>query len=748
MTSSFNTLFRRQLRFVTQACIALWPSFLGAQGIDLRGTISDSLSRQRIAHAIIMLEGTRIGVSSNLQGFYVLVNVPPGEYNLVASSIGYHTSRAHVVVRTGDAISLDFLLAPNPVQMTEVLVTDNPRRQLAHTQTSFQTLERTEIRAVPMTGQEDIFRHIAMLPGVVSTSDVSSQFYVRGGAGDQNLVLLDGMKVYNPYHAFGVYGAFDADILKSVEVYTGAFPAKYGGRLSSVVNILTRDGGERLTGRANINFVSGKLQAEGPLIPGVSWIVTGRKSLFHNTLRRFFAGHVPISFHDVLFKVTGLAAGVQGKFDVQWFDSGDDLTSPRPDEPDYSWRSSAYGFAASGLVHDRSFVDVVAYRTVFEGIRDSKSSTTVTAARSRVAESTIRANATFYTDSRDLYFFGFDFSFPTLDNAFTNTGGIPQKMSQSFLEAGIWSHYQGSIGRMRGDLGLYFDVGSLIERAGRFEVIQPRVSLSYEFAPTWLGKFAYGRHTQNLVTINNEDDVISIFDAWIQVPREIRSERADHFVLGIEGNALRNFSTGAQLYHKSFGSLVAYNRDKINAADPDYVQATGRASGMELLGRYGSETVDIFLSYALAWTTITNAGLIYAPRYDRRHTLNLLVTTRVLENLSSSVHWGYGSGLPFTQTKGYFDRLPLTDMFREGYVHQTGEPYTLLAQKNAARLPAYHRLDIGAEYRLQIQSVRVTVGLSIANVSDRRNIFYFDRRTGQTLHMIGFFPSASLTLEY
>lgn len=170
-----------------------------------------------------------------------------------------------------------FSLALKAVQMSEVIVTDRARRQLTEIQTSVQILEQRDIHAVPMAAQEDVFRSIGMLPGIVSTSDVSSQFYVRGGAGDQNLILLDGMKIYNPYHAFGIYSIFDSDILKTTEVYTGAFPAEYGGRLSSVVNMTTRDGGAKsISGRANINFLSSKLELDGPAMPGVTWLVNAR----------------------------------------------------------------------------------------------------------------------------------------------------------------------------------------------------------------------------------------------------------------------------------------------------------------------------------------------------------------------------------------------------------------------------------------------------------------------------------------
>ena len=720
-----------------------------AQGVDIHGVVSDSSTGERIPFANIMLLNTNRGAASNLQGFYIITSVPPGQYRVSVSSVGYQTLTTAVKVRPGDPMVLDFLLVPKAVQMSEVVVTDNPRRQLSEIHSSMQILEQSDIHAVPVAAQEDVFRSIGILPGIVSTSDVTSQFYVRGGAGDQNLILLDGMKIYSPYHAFGIYSVFDPDILKTTEVFTGAFPAEYGGRLSSVVNMTTRDGGGKtISGRGNVNFLSGKLELDGPVLPDVSCLAQARKSLFPKTFSKFFTNDLPLSFYDGFIKVTGLAAGVQGKFDFQSFFSGDDLKSSNPLEPDYSWRTSAFGFAASGLVHNRAFVDMVTYSSMFEAHRYAKESKTVTPATTRVSETTVRANATFYTDTKDLYFFGFEFSFPTLDYSLINNAGIPQTVSSAFLESSVWSHYQGSIGRLLADVGLFIDLGTLFERGGQMEVLQPRLSLSYELEGTWRAKLAYGRFTQNMITVNNEDDVIPIFDAWIQVPRDQRSERADHFVAGIDGNVLRNLSTSIQSYYKSYGSLIAYNRDKIDASDPDYIRATGNAYGFETLIRYGSPTIDLYAAYSLGWTTITDAGLTYNPRYDRRHTLNLLSIFHGLAGLDVSLRWEFGSGLPFTQSAGYFDRLALTDIFRQGYVHQTGDPYTLLGDKNEARLPPYHRLDVSVTYRFNVLPVHGSFGVHVTNVYDQRNIFYFDRTTGQQINMLPFFPTTTLSLEY
>ena len=739
---------------LTSLLVALFlPSILFAQGIDIRGTVADSITGEKIPYVNVMLVGTNRGAASNVQGFYLIANVPPGRYQISASSIGHHTKVKTIEVRMANPVIVNFELAPKEVQMSEVTVTGAAKRELSEIQTSVHILEQRDIKAVPVAAQEDIFRSIAILPGIVSTSDVSSQFYVRGGAGDQNLILLDGMKIFNPYHAFGIFSIFDSDVLKTTEVYTGAYPAEYGGRLSSVVNMTTLDGGAKsISGHANINFLSGKLQLDGPIPvpvgPPITWVASVRKSLFSETFTKFLNKDLPLSFFDGFAKVTFRPGETEARYGFQIFSSGDDLKASSLTEPDYSWRTSAMGFTASGLIEDRIFVTAVAFENRYTAERDAKESKGITSESTSVLESGLRANATIYTDSRDLFFFGFQFSFPTLDYTTTNNFGATTEATSSFIDGSAWLRYQTGPGRLQADVGLYFDFGSLMTRSGGIEAFQPRINLSYGLWDTWKGKVALGRFTQNMITVNNEDDVISIFDAWIQVPEGQKIETSDHFVLGLEGNLLPTLSTNFQAYYKNYGSLLLYNRDKIDALDPDYVSGTGEAYGFEALIRYGSDLTDLYVAYTLGWTTVTTNGFTYSPRYDRRHTLNLLAVLHAAPAFDITLRWELGSGLPFSETVGYYDRLRMTNLFRGSYFGETGPSYTMLGDKNAGRLPTFHRLDASASYQFALGPIRGTVGVSIVNVYNQKNIFYFDRNTGQQVNMLPFFPTATLNLAF
>jgi len=267
------------IRCIFLSALLAPPSF--AQTSSIHGIVSDSLTGERIPYANVMLVGLNRGTAANAEGFFLIPNLNPGTYELSVSSVGYRKKVETLVVPADKSLEVNVRLVSQAIETEEVVISGTRKGRLAEIATSIHVMSPKEIKLTPVTAQEDVFYSLQMLPGFVSTSDVSSRFFVRGGAGDQNLVLLDGMKIYNPFHALGVFSIFDPDIVKSVEVYTGAFPSEFGGRLSSVVNIYSKEPRlDRYSAKAHVNSLSSKFTLQGPLSGGVSWMVNGRKSLF------------------------------------------------------------------------------------------------------------------------------------------------------------------------------------------------------------------------------------------------------------------------------------------------------------------------------------------------------------------------------------------------------------------------------------------------------------------------------------
>jgi len=721
---------------------------LHAQTVDIYGVVADSVTKQRIPFANITIVGTARGAASNNVGFYLIPKLPFGTYEVSASVMGFVKVVKSVTVRPGQSIEINFLMPPTTIESKEVLISGTRRSLELERSTSVHVLEKQDINMIPVTAQQDLLQALKILPGIVSTSDVSSRFYVRGGAGDQNLFFYDGIRIYNPFHALGIFSVFNPNVVDNVEVYTGAFPAGFGGRLSSVVNIMTRDGrADRVSARTNINLLSMEAEVEGPAIKNSSWFLDVRKSFSSRTFSKIIGEDIPVSFFDGTLKLSLQPSGVQ-KYNLTVLSSGDNLLSRDLDQPDYSWRNMGVSVSGSDLPTEHIFVQWQVYGSSYSATRDSKISSKITPASTSVRHYGMRTSATIYTGPKDLYYFGFEFASPALDYSFFNRIGVYQDIQSTFFEASMWARYQADIGDLQIDAGVHAELAPLLEGGQADREIQPRLNLNYLALGTWRVKASYGRFTQRMLTIGNEDDIISIFDAWIKVPSNLPPEQADHYVLGLSGYLTEEISLSLEGYHKYYGSLVVYNQDKILPGDPDYIQGKGNADGMELMLRSRSRFIDLYGAYSLSWVRIDNEGLVYYPRYDRRHHVNLMAIAHPLKGLNATLKWEYGSGFPFSATVGYFNRLTLDNGLPGRFELETGPPYMMLGEKNAVRLPGYHRLDAGISYAFNLHGLEIAVGADLLNLYNHKNIFYFDRNTGQRVNMLPFFPSAALTVRY
>jgi hypothetical protein len=737
------------LIFLAFPVILSMNSVVLSQVTDIRGVVADSATGERIPYANVILKETGRGAATNTSGFYLIPSVPHGTYELVVSAVGYQRQIRRVVVSGTAAVVVNFRLAPQAIELEEVVVTGRAKAEQLDIQTSVHTLGKAELKRVPVAAQGDLLRSIAILPGIVSTSDVNAQFYVRGGSSDQNLIMVDGMRLYNPFHAFGLFSTVNPDLLSTAEVYTGAFPAEYGGRLSSVINLSTRDGNSAsFNGRTNINFLSSNLHLEGPITQNIQALVSGRKSLFSSTFTKFLKQAVPLSFYDVFFKASVKNPESQDKYNVQGLITGDDLLASEPGDPTYAWRSQSFSAEANLPGGDRLYWHIFATFGQFKQERKSTNSA-IAPVNNTVNEASLWANVTYYTDTKDLYFFGFEFDFPSTEYNFVNRLGEPGRLTSSIPQVGSWVHFQTRGSWLRADVGMRVEIASMLRGADIKATLQPRASVSADLYADWKAKASYGRFSQEVITITNEDDILPVFVPWIGLPNYLQPERSDHYVVGIEGNLLPALSINLQSFYKNYGSLVAYNRDKIEAGEPDYINAKGEAYGGEALVRYSHPIIDLYAAYTLTKVKVDLNGFIYAPRYDRRHTINLLGTLHPFKNFDISVRWEFGSGLPYTQTLGFYDKLRLGNGWPDRFYLETGVPQVLYGPKNAARLPAYHRMDASVAYQFTMfESIRWSVGVNVVNVYDRKNVFYFERTTGQRVNMLGFFPTANITLEF
>ena len=245
------------------------PLIVFAQSGTVRGFVYEKQSEEPIIFANIILEGTDLGVVSDDNGYFIIPNVPPGKYTLKASFIGYNDFKQEINLSADNlVITTKLFLTEQSITLQNVTVNAEREEQKKQVNTGVIKLTSKSINKLPSVGGEpDIAQFLQVLPGVVFTGDQGGQLYIRGGAPIHNKVLLDGMVVYSPFHSIGFFSVFDTDIIKKADIYTGGFGAQYGGRISSIMDIKTRDGNKkRLSGKLSSNTFSSKFLLEGPIL--------------------------------------------------------------------------------------------------------------------------------------------------------------------------------------------------------------------------------------------------------------------------------------------------------------------------------------------------------------------------------------------------------------------------------------------------------------------------------------------------
>jgi hypothetical protein len=734
-------------KFILFVCVLFISNSLYSQSSGLRGFVRDSSSGETVPYATIRIMGTDKGAYSNVNGFYFISNVPYGYQDVQILAVGYETQIKRVRFRRPEPVAQNFFIVPKLIQLQPITKTAERMKEVYETNISAQSLSQQEINMVPVTVQKDLFRAIKLIPGVTSTSDVTSQFYVRGGGGDQNLILLDNMVVYNPFHAFGLFSIFNSDIIKTSEVLTGGFGPEFGGRLSSVINITTKEGNKnQYGGKVNLGILSGQAYVEGPVYDG-SFLISYRKSYFDRILKKFLSKDLPVDFYDLNGKLL-YDLSEDGKFYFNFFVSSDHLESNKQAEPDYDWKNNAFSLEYLQSLGDIFMLDVSFSRSFFNASMDPKGYEDKLKSESKISNVFFNAKVEAFLKNNDIVTVGFTFDLPDMNYSLTNSAGYYIQNNGHLSEANIWAKYK--LTKLAGftfDFGLRGNLSSILDQPDFF--LEPRLSLKYNLDDNFALKGSFGRYHQKIITTSNEDDVVPVFETWLPINIPRNPERADHYVLGIDGNINDHIVMSLQGYFKKFSNILGYNLDKYDADDPDFASGTGKSYGVETMIKYQFKGLFAWISYSLSWAEKTINNITYPPRYDKRHNLNVLFGYNFENDFSVTFNWEYSSGSPFTQTVGYMDKDGMETIFTGEYRFSNGSVFPILGKKNAARLPSYHRLDMSVSKSFSLSnSMKMNLDLNIINLYDRKNIFYYNRNTSERINMLPFMPSFSIGVEF
>lgn len=745
-----------------------------SQTADIRGFVYFSENAEAAIYTSVYLKGTTYGSTTDLDGFFSISRVPPGSYILMVTFVGYDTINAPVTVKEGDIVTKKLYLKKSVIQVKEVEVSAEKEAAKSDVKISVTRVTPREIKQVPAIGGEpDLAQYLQVVPGVVFTGDQGGQFYIRGGSPVQNKVLLDGMIIYNPFHSIGLFSVFDQDIIRGVDIYTGGFNAEYGGRISSMMDITTRDGNKKhLSGKVGANTFTSKLILEGPISKlneesggSSSFILAGKTSYMQQSSKVFYKyineNGLPYNFNDIYGKISMSNTG-GSKLNLFGFRFADNVDYSEVTKLD--WISNGYGAnfvvvpAAASVLLKGNFA-YSDYKVTLDEVSKSPRSS-----RIKGFNGTLSFD---YFIGKDEVQYGFEVLGFRTDFDFYNSlnRAITQNENTSEIAGFLrWKKIAGKFVIEPGFRSCYY--ASLSEFSA-----EPRLGIKYNLSDDIRLKAAGGRYAQNLLSASSDRDVVNLFYGFLSGSDELPDEfdgktvdsklqTANHAVAGIEVDLPYHLMLNVEAYIKDFTQLENLNRDKLydsnddtkpEALRKDFIIESGTAKGVDFLLKYDYRKIYVWAVYSLGFVERFDGIRTYTPHFDRRHNINLVASYVFGKKLNwqASARWNFGSGFPFTRTAGFYELLTFTDGLNSDYTTTNGELGTLYGELNKGQLPHYHRLDFSLT-RTFVLSDRSTLeaNVSLINAYDRQNIFYVDRITNKRVDQLPILPSVGVNLTF
>ncbi|MCW5921494.1 MAG: TonB-dependent receptor [Saprospiraceae bacterium] len=733
----------------------------------VRGYVYDKETTQPVGFATVRVEGASLGTISDVNGFFSVPEVPPGEYQLVVSLTGYDTYTANITVKRGEILFQNIYIVESGQRLGEILISGKKEQAKADIQISKLQVTPKQIRSLPSAGgQSDIAQYLTVLPGVIFTGDQGGQLYIRGGSPVQNRILLDGMTIYNPFHSIGFFSVFETELIRNVDVLTGGFNADYGGRISAIVDVKTREGNrKRLSGLASVSPYQARAIVEGPIVPlkeeggsSISFVLTGKQALinqFDKTLYPYVNDSIgiPFDYRDMYGKLS-LLTGNGSKLNIFGFSYDDGVNFPIAD---YGWNSAGGGMDFTVVPTNSS--------TIINGVFTfSRYDTRIEEADRLPRKSGISGyygglNFTNYGRNNELEY-GIELTGFNTVFEFINFRGLTIGQDENTTEISGYMRWKRKIGPLVIEPGFRLQYYQSLN----YSSPEPRLGLKYNVTDNLRFKAAGGLYSQNLLSTINERDVVNLFVGFLSGPEEAilkpnSNERASnriqtsvHGVAGFEVDVTKNFDLNVEGYYKKFTQLIALNRNKQDPTDPNFVTETGDAYGLDVSMKIEWKRAYLWGAYSLGFVTRNDGEQTYPPVFDRRHNLNFVGTYQMgrKKEWELGARWNFGSGFPFTLTQGFYSSFDFKDGIGSDIL--TGNPDLGIVYdrvRNGGRLPYYHRLDLSAKriFRFSKYS-NLEITASCTNVYDRDNIFYFDRVRYQRVNQLPIIPALSVTYQF
>jgi outer membrane cobalamin receptor len=715
----------------------------------LSGSVRDSLTGEVIIRATVSLSVSEDapsvrGALTNTFGFFSIPKLEVRAYVLKIRSIGYAPVQMRISeqqVRSMKQLALT--MKPVDVVTSDVVVLASREDVSPTSSISAVSVNSDFIKSMPaMLGETDVFRVLQLLPGVKSPSELSSGLYIRGGSPDQNLILLDGVTVYNPSHLGGFLSTFNNDALRDVRLIKGGFPAEYGGRLSSVLDMTMKDGNsERVRGAGGLSIISAKALLEGPIGDDVTFMLSGRR-MYLDLVSKIAMPNSDASstpgyyFYDANAKLTW-KIGENDRLTVSGFFGRDVLDGPPSDgfDLDIGWGNATFNTRWMHIVSPELFTNLSVIYTKYDFKTDLRSNDYLAFySLSKIADITTKGDATYYLSQDHTIKAGFELTSHDFTNDVSDSldfsGFVIRSSSTPALDAALYVQDEWTISKgLSANAGLR---GYYFPNADMF-ALEPRLQLAYELTPSLkiTSSYAVAHQFLHLIVRN---DINLPTDLWFPSTKTIRPERSEQFILGWElglGNE-KEYVVQVEGYYKDMQNLYEY-KDTASFTlfgaplESQFTRGDGRAYGVEFFLNKRLGDLTGWIGYTLSWTTRTfaelNQGKEYFARYDRRHDASITLSYKLSKSIDLGVSWVYGTGFAYTMPTGQFSFGGVDPGNSEPAVEQT------FTDRNGYRLPAYHRLDINLGFKTTVFGLESVINLSVYNAYNRLNPFaqYFEQ---------------------
>ena len=743
--------------------LALTATDALAQNAVLRGYVRDFEDGQPMQGVNVILtndEDAFLGSATDRDGFFAVSAISPGRYYLEGRFVGYIIHRDTLDLAADEIRTYNFDLSYGEGQALDELLVESERETegAAGLTGGLQSITPRDIALIPSPDLSgDLATYLAALPGVISTGDQGGQLFIRGGEPTQNQVLMDGMVIYQPFHLIGFYSAFPASILNVTDVYAGGFGAEYGGRLSSVIDISTRNGNKRrLSGEFSAApFISAGL-IEGPIVPDrLSALFSGRFSVIEQGAARIVDTPLPYDFNDQFGKIhANLGDNSQASVTaLRSFDRGiigaQDASEADSIKNQVTWENQAIG-GRYVLLPTRIPVQAEILMS-YSSIENTFGPASLPTRSSKAQEINVASNVTHYAGALDISW-GIYFRFSELKS---ELGGLFQDVSDDTefvsetggymklgLEAGDWLDFEPGL-----------RVASFPSKGNTY--IEPRARLTLDLGIQRLS-FAGGLYHQEIVGLTDRRDAGDVFTAWTSSPiGEVPG--AMHALAGYQIRPTSWLRLAVEVFYKTMSNLSIAEWSAFPRFTTRLQPADGTVRGLDSRLEINAGPFSGFVNYGYSeveydakQTEIQywfgSSEYTFAPPHDRRHQLNAVGSLNVL-GFTLNVRWQYGSGLPFSQALGFDEFIVLegpTDLFEN-----PGDTRVLYSYPYGGRLPTYHRLDVSLERSFNLAgSVDLSLLASGTNTYDRTNLFYIDLFTLDRLDQLPLIPAFGVKVSF